>query len=326
VQQVNTANGHLESVLLENIATPSSLITQDGKLCADFFIDCSGSSATLIGDALGVSYITSDALATDSSISMVLPTENASPATRLSLAPAGWQSDIATQQKIETRYFFNHNYSSPEQAVTWLLKSSAAVFPLNNFSLENIKSYQHHLGKRQITWHKNCVAIGESAGNLESFVIGKLHFAQSAVLRLLSLFPATTNYELNCQEYNRLTDLEFEHISDFHRLHYKFASNNSSFWKVANKCHLSERNQYRLALFNQRATIPFYENETVSTAMWASFLLGNNYIPMRYDPLVDGIDSDWVNTQLDKMQKMILSAAQAMPTHAQYLKRLTMTH
>lgn len=329
------ANNLIESVVVKNLSQANSAAsaTHEQKINADFFIDCSGFSARLIAQEYGLSYINNDSLLVNASVAMLAPVVDiGSPSTHLSLAPAGWVAKTATQDASESRYFFNTDHTDQDQAMQWLLKFSAA----NHSSLKikigdhEFSQYQinyHQPGRRAKSWQKNCVAIGESSGYLESFVVGKLHLVQSSILRLLSLFPGVGDCSENRDEYNRLTEIEFEHISDFHSLHYKFAKAiDSPFWRTANAANLSERNQCRLTLFRQRGTVPFYENETISTSMWASFLLGNHVIPSRNDPLVDVMDPEWVSNQLDKMKKLMLSAAQAMPTQAQYLKRLTMVH
>ncbi len=333
-------NDAIESIVVKGLSPAGSTAgaTHERKISADFFIDCSGFSARLIAQEYGLAYIKNDSLLANASVAMVTPVADVgSPSTTLNLAPAGWLANTVTQDASELRYFFNTNYTDQDQAMQWLLKDSATNYSSSTIKVggHDYSQYQislHPPGRREKSWQKNCVAIGESSGYLESFVVGKLHLVQSAVLRLLSLFPSLGDCSENRDEYNRLTEIEFEHISDFHALHYKFANTmdlltkDSPFWRAANTAGISERNQYRLTLFKQRGTVPFYENETISTSMWTSFLLGNQLIPSRNDPLVDAMDPEWISNQLDKMKKLMLSAAQAMPTQAHYLNRLTKVH
>lgn len=316
------ADDSIESIIVKSLSSDNSVtnVTLDRKIRADFFIDCSGSSARLITQEYGLAYIKSESLLANASVAIVTPVVDiGSPTTDLSVAPAGWRSKISTQQECESRYFFNTNYTNQEQAMQWLLNTLS-----DNTSQLSTQTNLHPPGRRQLAWQKNCIAIGDSASYQEPLSIGKLHLVQSAVLRLLSLFPGVGDYAKNREEYNRLTEIEFEHIADFHALHYRFSHTvDSPFWRSAITTGVSERNQYRLNLFKQRGAVPFYENETISTSMWVSFLLGNHIIPSRNDPLVEAMDPLWVNTHLDNMKKMILEAAQAMPTQAQYLKRLT---
>jgi tryptophan halogenase len=139
------------------------------------------------------------------------------------------------------------------------------------------------------------------------------------MLRLISLFPKQINAVFNPLEYNRLTHLEYDHIEDFHVLHYQLANHGTEYWQQVAKATLSDRLIYKLELFKDRGLVAFYEGETFSSGVWTSLLLGNGFWPHRHDPLVFSMDSEWIDQQLKKMKKMIHSAADAMPAQKDYL-------
>ena len=165
--------------------------------------------------------------------------------------------------------------------------------------------------------------MGASAGDLETFVVGKLHLIQSAVLRLLNFFPTDQNATYNSAEYNRLTHQEYDHIQDFHALHYHLASAvKTDFWKMVDVGNVPERLVHKLDLFKRRGAIPFYEGETLSAGIWMSFMFGNNVWPERCDPLIAGMDQSWIKQQLDKMKQVTDDAAKAMPSQSEYLEKI----
>ena len=82
---------------------------------------------------------------------------------------------------------------------TYSLKHQISFLQNNN----NDMSAEYHfmpfsVGKRAEFWCKNCIAAGRAAGYLQDFTIDQLHLVQSAALRLVTLFPATKKYEINC--------------------------------------------------------------------------------------------------------------------------------
>ena len=295
-------------------------IDEAGSLAADLFIDCSGVAATLIETALHVKWLP---------LENVPPVSNASPLTHVlsSLRPldtaaaipvvrelqpaaAGWLQTCTTQTHIEKNYFYHADFASHEQTLAALGADLSAV-----------KIHPLRTGRRATFWQNNCIAIGQAACNPDQLAAGKLHLAQSAVLRLLSLFPAQVDAVFNRAEYNRLAHLELDHIEDFHALHYQLALvPGADYWQTIARAQLSDRLLHKLELFKARGLIAHYENETFSAGIWASLLLGNGFWPQRCDPLVRSMDQTWIDQNLEKMKTMMKSAADAMPMHADYLQ------
>ena len=55
---------------------------------------------------------------------------------------------------------------------------------------------------------------------------------------------------------------------------------------------------------------------------WIAVFLGQNIVPEGYDPLVDKIDIESVKRKFDRISEVFAKAAQAMPTHREFLNRL----
>lgn len=315
------SEGYIESITLNNIHTalvdtPAVLhwVGRDGLVTADFYIDCTGTQENIIGKALHVEWQTHvDHLPVSHVINHVQPISPAQaiPSQReLLTGAAGWVQNLYSQTHAEQQYFYHSGFTSAEQARNVI---GAA---------ENTQAKPLRIGRREVFWHKNCVAIGESAGNLDVLGAGKLQLVQSAVLRFISLFPAQIAAVFNAAEYNRLTHLEYDHIDDFHALHYQLAATqDTAYWQQFARVTLSERLLHKLELFKKRGLVAFYEGETFSSGTWTSLLLGNGFWPQRYDPLIQSMDSQWIEQQLEKMKKMMRSAAEAMPTQSAYLSK-----
>lgn len=323
-------DGNIDSISLVNILPGNckDWVNSDSALSADLFIDCSGITAQLIEKTLQVEWLplTNQLPATPAATSrspvthvlshaQPLPIGGAiSGARELRTAAAGWVQKNTTQTHVEQQYFYHGDFVSREQACAGLGVDAAAAMVS-----------QLRTGRRKNFWHNNCVSIGNSAANPDQLAAGKLHLVQSAVLRLLNLFPSHINATFNRAEYNRLTHLELDHIEDFHALHYQLAKTQATeYWQKISRIQLSDRLLHKLELFKRRGVIAFYEGETFPSCVWISLLLGNGFWPQRFDPLVQTMGSLWIVQQLDKMKKMMRSAADAMPTQAMYLNKQKM--
>ncbi|MES1200620.1 MAG: tryptophan halogenase family protein, partial [Pseudomonadota bacterium] len=101
-----------------------SVTLADGEtIAADLFVDCSGFSALLIGDALGVEYEDwSHWLPCDSAIAA--PCESAgacAPMTQAIASPAGWRWRIPLQHRTGNGYVYSSNFVSDDEAAAHLV-------------------------------------------------------------------------------------------------------------------------------------------------------------------------------------------------------------
>jgi len=309
--------GYIESISMINIQTENNLtwINRSNVLNADLFIDCTGITAQLIEKTLQVEWLplTNQSPVTHVvSHAQMLPAGSALPVAReLRTATAGWIQKNTTQTHTEQQYFFHADFINNEQVCAELDVDPASA-----------QSRFLRTGRRENFWYQNCIAIGKAACNPDQLAAGKLHLVQSAALRLLNLFPSQINSAFNRAEYNRLTHLELNHIEDFHALHYRLANTQvTDYWKKIARGPWSDRLLHKLELFKKRGVIAFYEGETFPPCVWASLLFGNGFWPQRYDPLIQSMDSQWIEQQLEKMKKMMRSAVEAMPTHSVYLHK-----
>jgi tryptophan 7-halogenase len=307
--------GFISSITLENMPSGHSdkRVGADQTLSADLFIDCSGISAQLIEKALQVEWnlsVSNSPVTHVLSSAQLLPSGAPLPVSReLHMQASGWVQKNTTQTQVEKQYYYHADFISVEQVSSEL-----------GVDADNYKTHKLQIGRREQFWYKNCIAIGASACNPDQLSIGKLHLIQSAVLRLISLFPSKINSLFNSAEYNRLTHLELDHIEDFHALHYRLAKTQvTEYWRQTAGAQLSDRLVHKMELFKQRGLIAFYEGETIPPGVWASLLLGNGFWPKRYDPLVNGVDHKSIDQQLEKMKTMMVSAAEKMPSQLNYL-------
>jgi tryptophan halogenase len=64
-----------------------------------------------------------------------------------------------------------------------------------------------------------------------------------------------------------------------------------------------------------------YEEELFSRPSWVAVFLGQNIVPKICDPIVSSLPDKDVSESLESMRDAMRNAAQAMPTHMEFLRR-----
>ncbi len=249
-------------------------------LSADLFIDCSGFKGLLIEQALNTGFDDwSDYLPCDHA--WAVPSEkidSIKPYTRSIARDAGWQWQIPLQHRVGNGLVFSSTYMSPDTAKKKLIAS------LPSKPLAEPKLIKFKTGMRKKQWNKNCVAIGLSSGFLEPLESTSIHLIQSAILRLIQLFPKTITTEIE-DEFNHLSRMEFEEIRDFIILHYHLNNRRTSFWKYCREMDIPESLSRRIRLFTKHARTNIGNQELFSATAWQQVMIGQGIIPENNHPI-----------------------------------------
>ncbi|ASK69044.1 MULTISPECIES: tryptophan halogenase family protein [Shewanella] len=313
VETVNRSeNGHIASL---------SLIS-GVEVQGDFFIDCSGFAALLIGKTLNVGYESyQDWLLCDSAFAV--PSEKVAeipPYTRAIAHEAGWQWRIPLQHRTGNGIVYSSRYMSDDEAKAKLLST------LDGKPLCEPKKISFIPGRRLKQWQHNCVAIGLSSGFLEPLESTSIHLVQSAIIRLTKLFPHQGVEQANVDEFNRQSQLEFEQIRDFIILHYhlnqRSVSNQDSLWHACQRMQVPESLQQKITLFNQTGSIFRHKEELFTEMAWAQVMLGQGIIPQDFNPLAHTIEQQDLAEFFSNIRAIINNSVSKMPTHEQYLAQL----
>lgn len=304
---VQSDSGFVESVTLD-----------DGTvLDGDFFIDCSGERAILIGDALEIGYQSwADALPCDRCAHVSIDdVRDLSPTTRVVAKENGWSRRVQLLERADFEFFYNADITNDnEVAMRFQRDVGASEQP----------RYRHiRSGRRASFWHGNCIAIGRSAGDFESLGVSNLSCAHAAVKRLMSLWPYSDCEPVISQEYNRLAGLEYEQTRDFIALFYALSDrDDTTFWKHCRSLRIPERLDQRLSLYRSHGRLSWDAGDAYSRDDWLSILFGLECIPRNCDPLVDVADPTQVKELLDQLRCVIRQAVDRMPRHEVFLEKL----
>lgn len=287
-------------------------------IAADFFVDCSGFRALLIGQAMQCGYEDwSEWLPCDRAVAV--PCErstNFTPYTRSTARSAGWQWRIPLQHRTGNGHVYSSNHMSDDEAERLLLDN------LDGAPRADPLKVKFATGKRHKVWHKNCLAVGLAAGFLEPLESTALFLIQSSVIRFIRLFPSNLADTANADEFNRQTDFEYERIRDFIILHYKATErDDSDFWNHVRTMEVPETLRRKWALWEANGRIFREDEELFGEESWIQVFLGQGVIPRQYDPLVDLKSVPQIAQYLGNIAQTIRKCVDVMPTHAEFVDK-----
>lgn len=300
--------GHVQSVKL----------ARGDSIAADLFVDCSGMQGLLIGQALGVGYESwSHWLPCDRALAVPSPRLSPLPPyTRATARDAGWQWRIPLQHRTGNGHVYASAFSDDQAAADLLLAH------LEGGALAEPKPVRFTPGRRHSAWERNVVAIGLSAGFLEPLESTSIHLIQTAILRLVALFPNARFAPADRAEYNRQTRFEYEDVRDFIIAHYKVTEREDTpFWAHVRNMPIPDSLAERLELFRTsgrfflRAQAELFREES-----WVQVLIGQG-LAMGHDPFVSRLPPGQAGAFLRDIEDVIADCARAMPDHAAFIAR-----
>ena len=261
---------------------------QHGDVTGDLFIDCSGLASVLIGQHFGVgSRSQKHLLFNDTALALQVPyaTPDApiAPETISTAQPAGWTWDIG----LPTRRGIGHVYSSAH------LSHDEAVQQLHAYirrtggprDLAEPRRIAFDPGYRERFWHRNCVAVGLSAGFVEPLEASALALVELSAAMISDEMPATrAEMALVERRFNDTFTYRWERVVDFLKLHYALSRrDDSDYWRDhRDRASLPDRLANLLTLWRHRAPYrqDFYRVEEVFPAASYQYVLhGMGFLP-----------------------------------------------
>jgi tryptophan halogenase len=294
-----------------------ALVLASGEVISgDFFVDCSGMRALLIGQALQEPYENwSHWLPCDRAVAVQCESAGPpSPYTRSTARSAGWQWRIPLQHRIGNGHVFSSNFMSEDEATSILLSNLDAP------ARGTPRVIPFAPGRRRRTWVRNCVAVGLAAGFFEPIESTNIHLVQTAVQRLIQLFPTTAFEPMDTAKFNEQTQQEYERIRDFVILHYKATERDDSpCWNHCRNMEVPQTLMDKIDLFKASGRFFREQNELFIEPSWVQVMVGQRILPRAYHPLVDTIPAAETEAFLADMRQVISKCVDVMPPHAQFI-------
>ena len=291
------------------------------QLAGDFFIDCTGARSLLLGKALGVGF-TDYAEWLPCNRAIALPSERLNvvpPYTRATAHGAGWSWQIPLTHRTGNGIVYSAKNVSDDEALNTLQQQ------LTGPAVAEPNLIRFKVGRRVKQWHKNCVALGLASGFLEPLESTSLHLVQSAVTRLVKMFPAPTGYASQAEAFNRQAQTEFESIRDFIILHYHLNGRTEPMWRECQSMAIPQALAQRVALFKASGQVHTAADELFTEPAWQQVMLGQGVRPESYHTLADGLNQQQLGDFMAHLKTIYARTVKQLPEHEAYLATLN-TH
>jgi tryptophan 7-halogenase len=270
VTQVNSAdNGDIASVSTK----------QHGEISGDLFIDCTGSAAILLAKHYKIPFINKQhILFNDSALAVHVPyTNEESPIasfTHSTAQSAGWIWDIGLPSRRGVGYTFSSAHVNDDDAEKELKAYITPALGKKGAEAAEIRKIAISPGHREKFWHKNCVAIGMSAGFIEPLEASALVLIELSAKMISEQLPANRQtMDIIAKRFNDKFLHRWQNIIDFLKLHYVLSKRNDSQYWLDNRdiSTLPDTLQTQLALWKYQSPYKFDATHTEELFPSASF-------------------------------------------------------
>lgn len=317
---VERVKAHVEQVFQHENGSIKSLLLKNGDLVeGDFFFDCTGQGALLIGNALNINYVDwSSYLPVDRAA--VVQSKNVGtlpPYTEAFAHEHGWRWKIPLQNRTGNGYVYCSKYCTEQDAIDLLVKNVSGEI------LMEPRTIHFTTGKRAKMWEKNCVAIGLSSGFLEPLESTSIYLIMRAALNFIGMLPNADLAQATQDEYNRLMNLEYECLRDFIVAHYCTSQRaDSIFWMDWQARDIPSSLKIKLELYKSQGRLVRNDMDLFASNSWYAVLSGMGILPNSCDPIVAALNGENIHDFLGKAKFSLAHSVSQLLEHDEYLRRL----
>jgi len=324
---------HVEGVISHANGDIKALKTkQHGELEGDLFIDCTGFSSLLLGQHYNIPFRScKDVLFNDTALAVQIPYPDAqSPIASHTISTAqsaGWIWDIG----LPTRRGVGHVYSSAHQT------QAGAEQELRDYIRQTRPDLADDIsprridikpGHRDVFWHKNCVAVGLSAGFLEPLEASALVLVELSAAMISEQMPATRGVmDVVAKRFNDKFRYRWDRIIDFLKLHYVLTKRTDSAYWMDN-CRpetIPDDLQALLSLWRHQS--PWHQDfthvdEVFPSASYQYVLYGMGFETQKSATQRRSHNARLAEQQFHKNQDMTRKLLQGLPSNRELIEKI----
>lgn len=323
----------------------TGVVTNNGTLTADLYIDCTGFKSLLLEGAMNVPFVSfHDTLLNDRAIATVIPyidiEREMECVTSCTAKEAGWVWNIPLWNRIGTGYVYSSKFATEEQASEQFrqhLKSNRMVCPdsdrAEQAEFRHIK-IKHGVHKR--AWEKNVVGIGLSNGFIEPLESTGLMLTHEGIIKMINTLKMRNGRvtQFDVDAFNFAFQDQIMGFKDFISQHYALSMRNDTpYWQ-----HVSENTTYSPTMSDYNIAPTSYADLAFRhhrTRMYGNEMSGIVYIAagMGYNP-IDINRVLFMNKKYkeelslatdawdlwEKHRDQVISYVDQLPSHYQFLK------
>jgi hypothetical protein len=228
---------HVKGIRSEDNGDIASLDTvSHGQIEADLFIDCTGFASVLLGQHYAIPFkSTRDSLFCDTALALQVPnTDEQTPIASNTISTAqkaGWIWDIGLPTRRGIGHVYSSDHSTDEEAE--LALRAYVTKTGGDGRAGTARKISINPGYRETFWHRNCVAVGISAGFIEPLEASALALIELSAAMISTELPATRDIMgIVAKRFNDRFHYRWERIIDFLKLHYVLSQRtDSDFWR-----------------------------------------------------------------------------------------------
>jgi len=280
---------HMGGVLSHDNGDIASLQTRsNGALAGDLFVDCTGLQSLLLGQHFEVPLLSQKhVLFNDTALALQIPyPDENSPIASQTISTAqssGWVWDIGLPTRRGIGHVYSSSHTSDEAAERELRDYVQRHGGPKEFGPPRKLSFNP--GYRARFWHRNCVAVGLSAGFIEPLEASALALVELSAAMLADEMPATrATMDIAARRFNDSFSYRWGRVIDFLKMHYVLTRRtDSQFWRDnALPESIPERLQEQLTLWRRQppSRYDFFRVEEVfPSASYQYVLYGMGFRP-----------------------------------------------
>ncbi|NND81884.1 MAG: tryptophan 7-halogenase [Gammaproteobacteria bacterium] len=233
---------HVTAVTAKDNGDIEAVQTRDsGAIGGDLFVDCTGFAALLIGDHYAVPFNTvQSVLFNDSALAVQVPyKDEQDPIASHTLSTAqsaGWVWSIGLPTRRGVGHVYSSAYIDDENAERELRNYLTPIVGRPEAEQLAVRKINMNPGYREHFWHRNCVAVGLSAGFVEPLEASALVLVEYSAKMIAQQLPANRAVmDLVAKRFNDKFAYHWNQIIDFLKLHYVLNQREDNGYWAANR-------------------------------------------------------------------------------------------